>query len=71
MKKNQKFKICNWALLIVLPLILASSIWLEATGSRRIIAVWMHIILGSVFFVLAGWHFQLHSGKSGWIAPKL
>lgn len=68
MNKAQKIKICDWALLAVTPIILVSSIWLEATGSRGIVAVWLHIILGIIFFTLIGWHFYLHLGKLGWIA---
>lgn len=68
MKKAQKIKVCDWALLIATPLMLLSSIWLEATGSRGITAVWLHIILGIIFFALVGWHFHLHLGKLGWIA---
>lgn len=68
MNKAQKIKICDWTLLIVTPIILASSIWLEATGSRGIVAVWLHIVIGAGFFALTVWHFHLHLGKLGWIA---
>lgn len=67
MKKNKKIRICDRTLLIIAPLILASSIWLEATGSRGVFAVGLHIVLGIVFFVPALWHFHLHLGKLGWI----
>lgn len=67
MNKGQKIKICDWVLLIVTPIILASSIWLEATGSRGIVTIWIHIILGIIFFALIGWHFYLHLGKLNWI----
>lgn len=68
MKKHQKIKNCDRLLLISTPFILASSIWLEATGSRGIVPVWLHLVLGIVFFVLTGWHFYLHLGKLGWIS---
>ena len=62
MTKARKLKICNWSLLVSAILILASSIQLEATGSRGEISVWIHIILALVFTFLAGWHIWLHFG---------
>lgn len=67
MKKSSKLKLCNRALLIAAPLMLASSIQLEATGSRETTAVWLHLLVGTVFFALAGWHLYLHFGRQNWL----
>lgn len=64
--KQQKLKVCDWILLIVTVLILLSSIQLEIIAGSSITWVWMHIIVGTMFFVLIGWHLQLHFQWRNW-----
>jgi len=66
MKKIQKLKLCNWCLLPVTIAMLVSGIQLEATGSRGITSVWIHIAIGIIFAVLICYHIFLHFGKSNW-----
>lgn len=66
MKASKKIKICDWSLLAVMILILASSIQLEATGSRSVVSVWLHIGAGIIFAILIWWHIHLHSAWSKW-----
>lgn len=65
MKKITKLKICDWSLLVVTILMLASSIqqegWWIGMG-----LVWVHIVIGVVFFLLIGWHLQLHFKWKNW-----
>lgn len=69
MTKATKFKICDWLLLVATVVMLASSIQLEATGSCAVIWVWLHIIIGCLFFASIIWHLYLHLGwKSGYIS---
>ncbi len=64
-KKIMKLKICNWALLPVTVLMLASSIQLEfwRVGMPFI---WAHIVIGVLFFMLIGWHLYLHFHRQNW-----
>lgn len=65
MKKITKLRICDWSLLVVTVLMLASSIqqegWWLGMGF-----VWTHIVLGILFFLLIGWHLQLHFQWKNW-----
>lgn len=65
MKKITKLRICDWSLLVVTILMLASSIqqegWWLGMGF-----VWAHIVLGILFFLLIGWHLQLHFQWKNW-----
>lgn len=65
MKKITKLRICDWSLMIVTGLMLVSSIQQEGwwLGMRF---VWLHIALGIAFFVLIGWHLQLHFQWKNW-----
>ena len=66
MNKQRKLKACDWLLLIVTVLILSSSIQLEITSGSSKFWVWMHIVLGTAFFVMIGWHLQLHFQWRNW-----
>lgn len=65
MKKITKLRICDWQLLVITILMLASGIqqesWWLGMGF-----VWVHIVLGIVFFLLIGWHLQLHFQWKNW-----
>lgn len=67
MTKSSKLKICNLALLFTTVVILASSIQLEATGSRGLLWVWLHVVVGCGFFANIGWHLYLHFGWKEWL----
>ena len=69
MTKIEKLKLCNILLLFSTTLILASSIQLEATGSRGISWVWVHVIVGCTFFSNIIWHLYLHFGYKSWLQP--
>ena len=66
MKKLKKLKICNWSLILLTLAILISGIYMEATDSSGLSAVWIHISLGTLFFIFAAYHIYLHFGKSNW-----
>lgn len=66
MTKLRKIRLCNWALLISTPLILASSIQLEATGSRDVTLVWLHMAIGTIFMLLVFWHLALNLKWGNW-----
>lgn len=65
MKKITKLKICDWSLLAVAVMMLASSIQQEFRW-LGIDFVLTHIVLGIAFFVLTGWHLQLHFQWTDW-----
>lgn len=67
MTKAKKLKICDWSLLVATVLMLASSIQLEATGSRAVGWVWLHIAIGCLFFANIVWHVYLHFGWKSWL----
>lgn len=67
MTKANKLRLCDRALLCVMVGMLASSVQLEATGSRSIPWVWLHVVVGCVFFSNIIWHLYLHFGWTGWI----
>lgn len=66
MNKTKKIKRCNRLLLFTTVAMLASSIQLEATGSRSILWVWLHILAGLLFTGNAIWHIYLHFGWKSW-----
>ena len=63
--KNPKnrLKVCNRSLGIVLLLILASGIQLEATAGRHAWSVWTHVVLGVTLCTLSFYHIYLHYKK--------
>ena len=68
MKKILKLKICDWGLLFMTVAMLVSGIQLEATDSRGVTSVWVHIAVGILFFTLVAYHIFLHFGKSNWFS---
>lgn len=66
MTKAKKLKICDWLLVVATVVMLTSSIQLEATVSRAVIWVWLHIIIGCLFFASIIWHLYLHFGWKSW-----
>ena len=68
MNKIAKLKACDWGLLFLTAAILASGIYLEATDSRGLISIWIHIAVGMLFFFFIGYHIFLHFGNSNWFS---
>ena len=52
MTKVDKLRLCGWLLVVATALILASSIQLEVTGGCCNLFVWLHVILGCLFFAV-------------------
>ena len=67
MTKAQKIKICDWTLAILLPIVLVSSIQLEATSSSGIFPVIFHTIVALPFMCLVVWHIFLHFQWEKWL----
>lgn len=68
MTAAERLKACDKTLGIVLIVMLASGIQLEATSGRYAWSVWAHIALGIVLTVLSVWHVCLHYRWSDWFA---
>ncbi len=66
MKIQEKLKVCNKWLKVILLLILASGIQLEATSGRYAWSVWVHIVLGLILTGLSIYHIYLHYKNSNW-----
>ena len=67
MSEVKKLRLCDWVLVFATTFILASGIQLEATDSRSIVWVWIHVIIGCLFFANIIWHLYLHFGWESWI----
>ncbi len=67
MTKAQKLKIYDWTLAILLPIVLISSIQLEATSSGGIVPVIFHIIVALPFMCFIVWHISLHFQWKKWL----
>ena len=65
-EKVQKLKICDWTLAILLPIVLASSIQLEATSSSGVFPIIFHIIVALPFMCIIIWHIYLHFQWEKW-----
>lgn len=68
MTKAKKLKICNCSLIMAGIIVLASSIQLEAIGSRGIFPVWFHIVSATLFTALVFYHIFLHFRWTDWFA---
>lgn len=67
MTKGEKLELCDRQLLFSTLFILASGIQLEATGSRGVWWVWIHVIAGCMFLAGIIWHLYLHFGWKSWV----
>ena len=67
MTRIHKLRVCDWLLAILLPAVLASSIQLEATSSRGILPVVIHLIVAIPFMLLILRHIYLHFGWKKWL----
>ena len=68
MKKIVKIRICDWGLLVLTVAVLASGVQLEATDSRSLTTVWVHVAIGLAFVAAVAWHVFLHFGRNNWFA---
>lgn len=66
MKKITKLRICDWSLLLLTIIMIASSLQLQFTWLGMTF-IWLHIAFGLAFFLLIGWHLQLHFNRRKWI----
>lgn len=64
--KLSRLRKCDWALIAVSILILASGIQLEITGGSDALWVWWHVAIGIIFFAGIFWHLYLHFGWRSW-----
>ena len=64
MKKKTKLKYCDWSLLFLTIVILASGVQLEINLSGERIWVWLHIAAGILFMIDIFWHLGLHHNRS-------
>lgn len=60
MTKKSKLKLCDWSLLLLTILILASGVQLEINPAVERVRVWLHIAIGTLFMVGIIWHIRLH-----------
>ena len=67
MKKAEQLKICNYSLLAITVLILASGIQLEVLAGSSRFWVWVHVVLGLQFFGFIFLHIYLHFKWRNWI----
>lgn len=68
MTPAERLRVCDKTLGIVLIVMLASGIQLEATSGQYARSVWAHITLGIVLTALSVWHIYLHYRRSDWFA---
>lgn len=68
MKKSEKLRICNWSLLALLVLTLASGIQLEVIHGGSVLYVWCHIVIAILFTAFAVYHIELHFGWKKWFS---
>ena len=66
MKKTKQIKLCDWGLMACTIAMLGSSIQMEITAGSLLFWVWVHILLGLLFFGLITWHLQLHFQWRNW-----
>ena len=59
-------KICDWTLLVLTLLILASSLQLEITAGATPLWVWLHMAAGTLFLLLILRHLYLHFRWKSW-----
>lgn len=58
---------CDWILIGLTIITLASSIQLEITHCYLVSWVWSHVIIATIFIVLIGWHLYLHFQRRNWV----
>ena len=62
MKKATKLRACNWVLVALTVLMLASGLQLEINGNAGAVPVWLHIVLGVAYTAGVVMHVYLHFG---------
>lgn len=68
MTKKTKLKLCDWSLLFLTAVILASGIQLEINPTGANGWVWAHIAIGVLFISGISWHIGIHkTGKKNQI----
>jgi len=73
MNKRQKLLMCDWGLVLIAFLTLASAVQLEACGGQALwglsFMTWViiHIVLCVTMMVMVAWHMYLHFGWREWV----
>lgn len=60
MTSKNSLRLCNVLLLLLAAPVLLSSVHLEVTSCASARWVWVHTVLGALFFALVLWHLRLH-----------
>lgn len=68
MNAATKFKICDRCLGLMLMIMLASGIQLEATSGKFIWSVWVHVLLGVLLTILSLYHIYMHYRSGNWFS---
>ena len=73
MEKKTQFRICNWSLLVLAILMLASGIQMEATAGANFLGisfpVYMvfHVVIALLMTAAVIWHIWLHFSWKEWV----
>ena len=67
MSKLKKLRLCDFMLLAVAVVMLASSLQLEVIAGQSMLWVWVHIVSGTLFLGVIFWHLQLHFQWRNWL----
>lgn len=64
--KQSKMRLCDFMLIGLTIITLASSIQLEVTQCSSVSWVWFHLIIATAFIALIVWHLYLHFQNRNW-----
>lgn len=70
MAKKTKLKLCDWGLLFLTVVILASGIQLEINPGGANVWVWAHAVIGTMFIFGILWHISLHKSSRKKVEPR-
>ncbi len=70
MTKKTKLKLCDWSLLFLTVVILASGVQLEINPVGAKCWIWSHIVIGILFISGIIWHISLHKSCKKRVEPK-
>lgn len=70
MTKKTKLKLCDWSLLFLTVVILASGVQLEINPTGENVWVWAHIVIGTLFISGIFWHISLHKSAKKRVEAK-
>lgn len=70
MTKKTMLELCDWSLLFLTVVILASGVQLEINPTGANVWVWAHIVIGTLFISGIFWHISLHKSGKKRVEPK-